>query len=254
MSLEAKVVIVTGGAQGIGAAIVECFVKVGAKVAILDVAQEKARAHAQHVDKDGRAAKVWQADVSDYGSFATAIDAVAAEWGRVDVLVNNAGMVAPPAPLIETEPNDWNRMIDVDFKGVLNGVKAAVPHMKRAGGGAIVNIASDTARFGEPGVAVYSGCKGAVNGVSKTLAKELAPFNIRVNVVSPGLIDTPIMDVARSTPEGRKMISDTEKTIPLGKMGEPEDVGHLTVFLSSSQAKYITGQTISVNGGLIMFG
>lgn len=254
MFLKDKVAIVTGGGQGIGAAIVQCLAQAGARVAILDVVEPKAAALAAQLREQGHQVKLWLADVSQYGDFAKAVDAVAAEWGRVDVLVNNAGMVAPPARFIDTDPQDWDRMIDVDFKGVLNGMKASVPHMLRVGGGAIVNIASDTARFGEPGVAVYSGCKGAVNSVSKTVAKELASMKIRVNVVSPGLINTPIMDVARSTPEGRKMISDTEKTIPMGQMGEPVDVGNLVVFLAGSEAKYITGQTISVNGGMIMFG
>lgn len=254
MSLEGKVAVVTGGGQGIGAGIVRCLAKAGAKVAILDLVQEKAAALAAELGGQGHTVRVWLADVSNYEAFDKALKAVATEWGRIDVLVNNAGMVAPPASFVDTDPKDWDRMIDVDFKGVLNGVKASVPHMKLVGGGAIINIASDTARFGEPGVAVYSGCKGAVNAVSKSLAKELARANVRVNVISPGLIDTPIIEVARSTPEGRKMISDTEKTIPLGKMGEPEDVGNLTVFLASDQSKYITGQTISVNGGMIMFG
>ena len=254
MSLEGKVAVVTGGGQGIGAGIVACLAKAGAKVAILDLVEKNAAVLAASLEAQGHTVTAWVADVSDYRAFAQAVDAVASEWGRVDVLVNNAGMVAPPALFVDTDPESWNRMIDVDFKGVLNGVKASVPHMKRTGGGAIVNIASDTARFGEPGVAVYSGCKGAVISVSKTLAKELAASNIRINVISPGLINTPIMDVARSTPEGRKMISDTEKTIPQGKMGEPEDVGNLAVFLASELAKYITGQTVSVNGGLIMLG
>lgn len=254
MSLKDKVAIVTGGGQGIGAAIVQCLAQAGARVAILDVVEPKAAALAAQLCEQGHQVKLWLADVSQYTDFARAVEAIAEEWGRVDVLVNNAGMVAPPARFIDTDPKDWERMIDVDFKGVLNGIKASVPHMLRVGGGAIVNIASDTARFGEPGVAVYSGCKGAVNSVSKTVAKELASMKIRVNVVSPGLINTPIMDVARSTPEGRKMISDTEKTIPMGQMGEPEDVGNLVVFLAGHEAKYITGQTISVNGGMIMFG
>jgi NAD(P)-dependent dehydrogenase (short-subunit alcohol dehydrogenase family) len=254
MSVEGKVAIITGGGQGIGAGIVECFAKAGAKVAIFELVEDKANALASTLSALGHTVKVWLADVSDYAAFAQAVDDVVKEWGRVDVLVNNAGMVAPPARFIDTEPAEWERMINVDFKGVLNGVKACAPHMERMGSGAIINIASDTARFGEPGVAVYSGCKGAVNSASKSLAKELAKSNIRVNVISPGLISTPIIDFARSTPEGEKMIADTEKTIPLGRMGQPKDIGNLSVFLASDQASYMTGQTISVNGGMIMFG
>ncbi|SCW94444.1 2-hydroxycyclohexanecarboxyl-CoA dehydrogenase [Sphingobium faniae] len=254
MLLKGKVVVVTGGGQGIGQGIVECAARDGARVAILDIRTERAKDLAKQLAARSLEVAVWQADVADAASFGEAIGNVAAKWGRIDALVNNAGVVAPPGSFMDGDPATWDHMIDVDYKGVLNGIRAAVPHLQRAGGGAIVNIGSDSARFGEVGIAVYSGCKGAVNSVSKSLAKELASARIRINVIAPGLIDTPIMDVARSTPEGAKMIEDTQKTIPLGKLGVPEDIGNLASFLVSDRASYITGQTISVNGGMIMFG
>jgi NAD(P)-dependent dehydrogenase (short-subunit alcohol dehydrogenase family) len=126
--------------------------------------------------------------------------------------------------------------------------------MQRAGGGAIVNIGSDSARFGEPGIAVYSGAKGAVNSITKSLAKELAPVGIRVNVVTPGIIDTPMINLARSTDAGRAMIDATVSTIPLKRMGTTREVGDVVVFLASEMSSYLTGQSISVNGGMLMVG
>lgn len=254
MILDGKTAIVTGGAQGIGAGVVECLASEGARVVIFDIQEAPAKLLARALDPVGDRLRAHYVDITNYPQIAAAIDQVAEEWDRIDVLINNAGIVTPPSAFADSDHGSWEKTISVDFVGVLNGVKACLPHMVNAGAGSIVNIASDTARFGEPHVAVYAGAKGAVNSFSKSLAKEVAAQGIRVNVISPGLIDTPIIDIARSTPAGAKMVADTEKTIPLGRFGQPSDVGHMAAFLASDRAGYITGQTFSVNGGLIMFG
>ncbi len=254
MSLKNKVALVTGGAQGIGAGIVRCLAQQGAKVAILDLVTEPGEALIGDIEKSGGTVRSWQLDVTDSASFASVVGEVETAWGSIDILVNNAGVVAPPGPFMDSDPADWDRILDVDFKGVLNGVKACVPSMKRSGGGAIVNIGSDSARFGEPGIAVYAGAKGAVNSISKSLAKELASSNIRVNVITPGIIETPMIDLARSTPDGRAMIDATVATIPMKRMGTPREVGDVVVFLAGDQSSYLTGQAISVNGGMLMIG
>lgn len=254
MLLEGKVALVTGGGQGIGAGIVRRMAQEGAKVAILDLATEPGEKLADELTDSGGSARYWQVDVTDQKSFEKAANDVAEHWGAIDILVNNAGVVAPPGPFLNSDPADWDRMIAVDFKGVLHGIRACAPHMQRAKSGAIVNIGSDSARFGEPGIAIYTGCKGAVHSVSKSIAKELAPLGIRVNVISPGIIETPIIDVARSTPEGAAMIAATLQTIPFQRMGTPKEIGDAAVFLASDMSTYMTGQTISLNGGMLMIG
>jgi 2-hydroxycyclohexanecarboxyl-CoA dehydrogenase len=252
--LKDKVALVTGGGQGIGAGIASCLAREGAKVAILDLAPGPAKKLADDISASAGTARSWELDVTDLAAFKAVVQDVEQVWGSIDVLVNNAGVVIPPGPFMDSDPADWDHLLDVDFKGVLNGVKACVPWMQRAGGGAIVNIGSDSARFGEPGIAVYAGAKGAVNSISKSLAKELAPAGIRVNVITPGIIETPMIDLARSTPAGRAMIDATIATIPLQRMGTPREVGDVVVFLASEQSSYLTGQSISVNGGMLMFG
>lgn len=254
MLLEGKVALVTGGGQGIGAGIARCLTREGAKVAILDRASDPAKALTEEISASGGMAETWQVDVTDYAALDATVDQVEKTWGAIDILVNNAGVVVPPGPFIDSDPSDWDHTLDVDFKGVLHGVKACVPRMQRAGGGAIVNIGSDSARFGEPGIAVYSGAKGAVNSITKSLAKELAPAGIRVNVITPGIIDTPMIDLARSTDDGRAMIDATVSTIPLKRIGTTREVGDVVVFLASEMSSYLTGQSISVNGGMLMVG
>ncbi|MFF0501935.1 SDR family NAD(P)-dependent oxidoreductase [Nocardia aobensis] len=254
MLLKDKVALVTGGGQGIGAGIARCLVREGAKVAVLDRATGPAKELVAEINSSGGSAESWEVDVTDYAAFDAVVDEIDKTWGSIDVLVNNAGVVVPPGPFMDSDPADWDHTLGVDFKGVLHGVKACVPRMQRAGGGAIVNIGSDSARFGEPGIAVYAGAKGAVNSVSKSLAKELASSGIRVNVITPGIIETPMIDLARSTPDGRAMIDATVATIPLSRMGTPREVGDVVVFLASELSSYLTGQSISVNGGMLMFG
>ncbi|AII05736.1 SDR family NAD(P)-dependent oxidoreductase [Rhodococcus opacus] len=254
MLLKNKVALVTGGGQGIGAGIAWSLVREGAKVAILDRATGPAKELVDEINSSGGTADSWQVDVTDYAALNDVVGEVDKAWGSIDVLVNNAGVVVPPGPFMDSDPADWDHILDVDFKGVLHGVKACVPRMLRSGGGAIVNIGSDSAKFGEPGIAVYAGAKGAVNSISKSLAKELAPSGIRVNVITPGIIETPMIDLARSTPDGRAMIDGTVSTIPLARMGAPREVGDVVVFLASELSSYLTGQSISVNGGMLMIG
>lgn len=254
MLLEGKIALVTGGGQGMGAGIVRSLIREGAKVGILDVVRGPGEQLAEEITAAGGTARFWQLDVTDLAAFIDVANDIATQWGGIDILVNNAGVVAPPGPFMDMDPAHWEGMIAVDFKGVLHGVRAAVPHLQKSNAPAIINIGSDSAKFGEPGVAVYTGCKGAVNSVSKSLAKELSHIGIRVNVIMPGLIQTPMIDLARSTPEGKAMIDATVRTIPLDRLGETREIGDVVVFLASEMSSYMTGQTISVNGGMLMIG
>lgn len=157
MLLEGKVALVTGGGQGIGAGIVRCLARERANVAILDRSADPAKTLAAEINTSGGTAETWQVDVTDYAALDATVDQIEKTWGSIDVLVNNAGVVVPPGPFIDSDPADWDHTLDVDFKGVLHGVKACVPRMQRAGGGAIVNIGSDSARFGEPGRLIHNG-------------------------------------------------------------------------------------------------
>lgn len=250
MLLKDNVAIVTGGAQGIGKGIAECLAREGAKVVIFDLNEAGAAEVASEITKNGGKALSMKVDVTNYEMFSSAVDEVHSRWGSIDTLVNNAGILVQALPFMESTEDMWDKLIAADYKSVLYGIKICAKYMIAQNKGRIINIGSDAARHGEPAVAVYAGCKGAVNSSTKSLSKEFAKYNINVNVVSPGLIQTPIIEQAKSTPAGKAMIEATEKRIPLQRMGTPIEVGGAVAFLASDLATYITGQTLSVNGGI----
>jgi 2-hydroxycyclohexanecarboxyl-CoA dehydrogenase len=246
-----KVAIVTGAAQGIGRAIARRLAEEGAKVAIADMQEATAAATASELRAAGHTALAIRLDVTSLESALAAADRVAGEFGGVDVLVNNAGW-DKLEPFIQSTPETWDRVIAINFRGVIHCCKAVIPKLQTRGGGKIVSIASDAGRVGSLGEAVYSGCKAGIIGFSKTLARELARYQINVNTVCPGPIETALLHgVMDSQP---KVLEAMKRGIPMRRLGQPEDLAGAVAFLASSDADFVTGQVISVSGGLTMAG
>lgn len=243
--LDGKRVLVTGGGGAIGAAICRRFAEAGAEVLVADRNAEAAARVAQ--ETGGRALAF---DIGDYAAAKRAV----ASLERVDVLVNNAGWDRFQN-FLDTDPADWEPLIAINLRGPLNMHHLVVPQMAQRGSGRVVNIASDAARVGSSGEAVYSACKGGIVSFSKTLARELARKGVTVNVVCPGPTDTPILrSFAGEGDAGQKVLEALVRAIPLKRVGRPEDMPGIVAFLASDEAAYITGQVISVSGGLTMAG
>lgn len=249
--LTGKVALVTGGARGIGAAICAAYVREGARVAVADRLAEEARATAAALGENALGLGM---DVADRGSIAAGVAEVAAQWGGIDILVNNAG-IFNMAPLDEITPEDYRRQYDVNVGGTIWACQAVVPVMRQRGGGAIVNFASQAGRRGEPNITIYCSTKAAVISVTQSLALELARDGIRVNAIAPGVIDTPMWDVVdglfakyenRPLGEKKRLVG---AAVPLGHMGHPDEIADPAVFLASDEARYITAQTLNVDGG-----
>jgi 2-hydroxycyclohexanecarboxyl-CoA dehydrogenase len=249
VSLDGQAAIVTGGGQGIGRAIALALAAAGADVAILDVDATTAGVVATEVRQQGRRALPLEVDVTDLARVEAATAEVVTAFGRLDVLVNNAGWT-PNEPFAGSIPATWSRVIAVNYTGVLNCTRAALAAMIPRKGGRIVSIASDAARVGTPREAVYAGAKAAVIGFSKSLAAEVARHGITVNVVSPATVDTPLLRGMLTA----EQIERREKANPMGRLGRPEDVAAVVVFFASAGAGYVTGQVLSVNGGVVRAG
>ncbi len=248
--LEGRVVLVTGAARGIGAAVADAFGAAGAAVAIGDVDASGGTTVATRVgDTHGVATLAVELDVTSRPDVDAALAKVQAELGPLDVLVNNAG-IDVIKPFIESTPEEWERILAVNLTGLFNCCQAALVGMVERTQGAIVNFASDAGRVGSSGEAVYSATKGGVVAFTKTLARETARHGIRVNCVSPGPTDTDLLaQVAERDPKLRDALA---RSIPMRRVGEPADIAPAVVFLAGDGARYITGQTISVSGGLTM--
>ena len=249
MDLDGQVAIVTGGGQGIGRGIAVALAEAGADVAIFDVSRSAGDEAAAAVKERGRRALVLDVDVTDRARVDAATVEVIRAMGRLDVLVNNAGWT-PNEPFASSAPETWSRIIAVNFTGVLNCTHAALGPMVGRRVGRIVSIASDAARVGTPREAVYAGAKAAIIGFSKSLAAEVARHAITVNVVSPATVDTPLLR-GMLTPD---QIDRREKANPMGRLGRPEDVAAAVLFFVSPGAAYVTGQVLSVNGGVVRAG
>ncbi|MEN9473499.1 MAG: 2-hydroxycyclohexanecarboxyl-CoA dehydrogenase [Pseudomonadota bacterium] len=252
--LHAKTVIVTGGAGGIGGATCRRFAAEGAKVAVFDMNLEAAEQVAADIRAAGGQAAAFKCDITDRAAVDAAVAATEAQLGPVDVLVNNAGWDVFK-PFVKTVPAEWSKLIDINLTGALHMLHAVLPGMSERKSGRIVNIASDAARGGSSGEAVYSACKGGLVALSKTLAREHARHNITVNVVCPGPTDTALLaGVAEGARDPAKLIEAFRSAIPLGRLGQPDDLASAIVFFGSDDASFITGQVISVSGGLTMHG
>lgn len=248
--LEGKVAIVTGGGQGIGRALVLRLAAEGCKVAIFDLSQEAGDETAALAPE--ATIKTWRVDVSDFDAVGRAVEAVEAELGPVWALVNNAGW-DKPQPFLATDPAFWEKVISINLKGNLNTHFAVAGKMAERGGGRIINIASDAARVGTANEAVYSACKGGLISFTKSIARELARNNVLANCVCPGPTNTPMM--AGVLGEGEQAVKWKDamvRGIPLKRMGEPDDYAGIVALLASDDGAYITGQAISVSGGMNM--
>jgi NAD(P)-dependent dehydrogenase (short-subunit alcohol dehydrogenase family) len=244
MGFEGKVAIVTGAGQGIGRSVALSIAAQGGTVAVVDIRGEAAKAVVAEIEESGGKATAAVFDVSDREAVNAAVAAVLAEFGRVDILVNNAGWTKSQI-FLEDDPAYWDRVIGINLMGQIYTCRAVLEPMIEQGGGAIVNIASDAARVGTPKQAVYSAAKGGVISFSKSLVTEYSRHQVRVNVVSPSTTDTPLTREALN----EEQIERRQKSIPLRRIGQPEDQANAIVFLASDEASYISGQVLSVNGG-----
>jgi 3-oxoacyl-[acyl-carrier protein] reductase len=243
MELKGKVALVTGGSRGIGRAIVLMLADKGCNVAINYIVHEKeAKRVLEHVKQKGVKGMIVKADVANYNEVKSMVDKVIERFGKIDILINNAGIMGSSKLVSEIEDDEWNRVIDVNLKGTFNCCKAAVPYMIKQNGGKIVNISS---LAGKGGISPphYCAAKGGVFGLTFGLAHQLAKYRIFVNAVSPGgIIET---DMARGVPEEfkKKIVEMT----PVGRLGKPEDIAHAVIFVLEND--YVLGEVVDVNGG-----
>ena len=244
--LDNQIALVTGAARGIGQAIALRLARDGADLALCDVKAEWLQETADKVRALGRRAEIFPMDVSDAAAVPAAVDAVIAAFGRIDILVNNAGITRDNLMLRMTA-EDWDAVLDINLKGAFLVTKAVSRYMMKQRSGAIVNIASVVGLTGNPGQANYTASKAGLIALTKTVAKELGSRNIRANAVAPGYIHTAMTD---KLPEA---VRDAMlKIVPLGRPGEPEDVANAVAFLAGPDAAYVSGQVLTVCGGMVM--
>ncbi|MDO9096065.1 MAG: SDR family NAD(P)-dependent oxidoreductase [Rubrivivax sp.] len=248
MTLKDKIAVVTGAASGIGSAIAGKLAEAGAVVIVADVQVDKGQARAAALCAAGHRAHFIEVDLTDPDSIGTFAQTVHTRFAAVDVLVNGAGW-GRTAPFWEGTPEFWTRLIALNLVGPMHLSKALLPPMMERGGGHIVNIASDAGRVGSLGETVYSGAKGGLIAFTKALARETARYGIHVNCVCPGPTDTPLM---AAVPD--KVKEALTKAIPMRRLGRPEEVADAVLFFAGDGASYVTGQVLSVSGGLTMAG
>ena len=247
-----KTCIVTGGAIGIGRACVEKLAHEGARVAIVDLQEEAGRALASDLDRRGMAVRYWHVDVGDESQVAQATQDIAAAFDGIDVLVNNAGIAGANKPTHEITEAEWDRVQRINVKGVFFCTKHVLPHLRRAGGGSIINLSSIYGLVGAPDVPPYHASKGAVRLMTKTDALLYAADGIRVNSIHPGYIWTPMVqqhlrDSGQADMEQGK--ADLAKLHPLGRVGHPDDIAWGVVYLASDESRFVTGSELVIDGG-----
>jgi 3-oxoacyl-[acyl-carrier protein] reductase len=242
--LAGQTAIVTGGAQGIGEGIVRRLAEAGAQVAIVDLQVEQARDLAAQLEKQGLKTFGGQVDTSDRASVEKMVQFVLETTGRIDIMVNNAGIAGRAAPIWEQNDQDWQRVIDINLTGVFYCCRAAIPHMLQREYGRIVNIASLAGKEGNPNMTAYSASKAGVIAMSKSIAKEVAEYDICVNSVTPTVIRTPILDQLTE-----EQVEYMTSRIPRGRTGTVEEVAAVVHFLASPDCSFVTGQAYDVSGG-----
>ena len=237
---------ITGAGNGIGAAAARAFAQAGAQVALLDRDSAAVTRTAEEIGLSGGEALPFTADVTDSFAVEGLLDRVAEEWGRLDVVVNNAGIVRD-ATLEDVTDEDWDATLDVNLKGAMIVTRAAVPHMLRRGHGRILSASSLVARTGNYGQTAYAASKAGLIGMTRVWARELGPKGITANVVAPGFIDT---DMVKSVPP--KVVEQIKARLPAGRLGRPEEVANVYLFLASDLASFINGAVVGVDGGLLL--
>ena len=245
-SLEGRVALVTGAARGIGAATALALAEAGARVALVDRDAEGIERTADAIGRAGSDALAIPADVTDAPAIERAVDTVVAEWGRLDVLVNNAGIVRD-ATLGKVSDEDWTATLDVNLRGTMIGTRAALRPMRAAGAGRILSATSVVARMGNYGQTAYAASKAGIIGMTRAWARELGPLGITANAVAPGFIDT---EMARGVPE--KVLTALLQRTAARRLGRPEEVAAVYAFLASDLASFINGAVVGVDGGLLL--
>jgi NAD(P)-dependent dehydrogenase (short-subunit alcohol dehydrogenase family) len=247
--LESKIAIVTGAASGIGRAAVELFAAEGAVVIAADVQDEAGQALADELARAGSTCAYVHVDVSRESDVEAMVHLALSQYGRLDVLFNNAGIEGEQAPTAQATVENWQRVIDVNLKSVFLGLKYGIEAMLRGGGGSVINNASVAGLVGFAGIPAYCASKGGVVQLTRTAALEYAAQGVRVNCLCPGIIDTPMVE--RFTHDNAEAVAQMEALEPVGRFGTPKEVAQLALFLASDRSSFITGAVIPVDGGFV---
>jgi 2-hydroxycyclohexanecarboxyl-CoA dehydrogenase len=247
---QGRTALITGGARGIGRALVDALAVDNLSIVVLDILGDQAREAAAAVEQAGGRALAVEADVADSASVAAAVDAAEARFGHIDILVNNAGW-DDMMPFVDTDEAFWDRVIEVNFKGPLRLTHRLLPGMLDRRWGRIVNVASDAGRVGSSHESVYSGAKGGLIAFTKTIARESARHGVTANCVCPGPTDTPMVKAVIAE-RGDRIMDAMVRAVPMKRIGQPQDIAGAVHFFVSEDAGYMTGQTLSVSGGLTM--
>ena len=247
--MSQRVAFITGAGRGIGREIAKTLASKSNKIIVTDINIENAQETVSILESQGAEALAVYCDVTKLESVQEAVKTSLDRFGRIDILVNNAGW-DKIEPFLKSEPSTWKTIIDINLMGQIHTCKEILPIMIENGYGKVVNIASDSGRVGSSGEGVYSAAKGGVIALTKTLAREMARYKLNVNCISPGPSNTPLIQEIGSYNEG--IVSALEKAIPFRRLAEPSDLANAVAFFTSDEAEYITGQTLSVNGGLAM--
>jgi 3-oxoacyl-[acyl-carrier protein] reductase len=249
MRLQGKIAVVTGAGSGFGAGIARLFAAEGGRVVLADLNGEAAEAVAAEIDKAGGAAIGLKADVTKRADTSAMMRAALDTYGRLDVLVNNAGVSHRNKPMTEVTEEEYDLIYAVNVKAIYLAALEAIPLLRAQGGGCIINTSSTAALRPRPGLTVYNSSKGAVNVMTKSMAVELAPDNIRVNAICPVIGETALMETFMGVPDSPENRKKFEATIPLGRFSTPRDIAHAAAFLASDEAAFLTGVTLEVDGG-----
>jgi 3-oxoacyl-[acyl-carrier protein] reductase len=244
MRLDGKTALVTGAGSGIGKCIAETYAREGASVAVVDLDAEAAKNVARAI---GNNAIALRCDVSKKADFAAAVEGTLAAFGALDILVNNAGATHVNKPMLEIDEAEFDKIYAVNVKGVFLGCQAVVPHFRKSGGGVIINIGSTAGLRPRPGLSAYNATKGAVHILTKSLAVELAPDRIRVCAIAPVATDTPLLPSFLGPAAGQR--EKFVATVPLGRLAQPQDIANAALYLASTDAEFVTGNIVEVDGG-----